>query len=797
MAPALAPALVSQFDRRVERLNRLHSWWSLLRTARASVFVLLLAALALVLPEQTADELVALSQMRVEPVAGVSVPGVVLLQAALGFLALSAWYWTKAALVARLAASEARDGALDGRAVPSVQNRAAFDAAPRVVFLAGALLGLFLLWRGFSWTHALSVGLWAAPAYVLIRWFAPDAVAPGRCRRARLDTLQPRRNPVAAVGLGLRRTWALLLMAPFGPAVSVPLLLIGVVPFAWGAVEGYLRLWPGYPGLPALAAQVFQGPSVAMLGLALMIAPLTVVVFAVDGLRVEVEILHRRIGLSRPPLITFLLVWSVAAPVVFSLHAIRTVSPSREVIAPGARAPLGQFLDTWAQACGGDDSRPLRPIVVAVSGGASRAAIWGAHVLAAVQQTAAGTPNSGVFAVSSVSGGSLGAAAYMAVMRAAPQRCGASAGMPSALLEALDNDRLGSDALGPLLAGALLNDVPRALFSPIAALVRGADGWTPRGGDRAEALERAFEHLWRSDLQTIPGATARVPEFSAPFLSLFYRRDHSLVPGMPVWITNGTDVATGERSLTEPFGSVGPLGMAWPFRGSSDVIGMLDADVPISTAINNSARFAYLEPAGELVSVNAAPHQIRQWTPEIVDGGYFDSEGLQTAYELARWLRTQHPLGYTVDPIIVQASADGDLELAAQDSVVRCPDVPVDRPMDGDKRPAPVQLLVPLLGLFNAREAHTAVLLREVRDRFCGAASAERRFFHFYLFQVNGRELPLNWLLSPANVRDIVAQLPLPGPADPPDAGGNAVELAGLRAALHGRTAEADTAAAQ
>jgi len=765
---------------------RLHSWRSLVRTARAPIGILVLASIGLVLPKQTADELNALSDMQAQPML---LPGVVLLQVSLGLLALSAWYWAKAAFSARFGA----DDSLETRPGMETADRAAFEAVPRIVFLGGVLLAAFLLWRGFSWVQALSVAVWGVPAYILIRWHAPVCTRALE-RRARLHRLRSTSNlrvwPLVAAG----RVRALLILAPFGSRVSVPLLIAGILPFVWGAIEGYVRLWPSYPGLPAYAAQVFPGPSVALIGLALLIAPFSALIIAADGFRMETVILSRLTGFARPPVMTCLVVWTAAAPLLFSLHTVRTVEPSRQVVAAAARAPLDAFLADWIKACGQNQDAVLHPIVVAVSGGASRAGIWGAHVLAAVQAAAAGAPNAGVFAVSSVSGGSLGAAAYLAVMQAAPRRCGPGSDAVSTTLERLDTQRLGGDGLGPLLAGALLNDMPRALFAPAAAMVRAAFGQSPRGGDRAEALERAFEHLWRADLAADPNA-AGVPGFSAPFLSLFYDDKRALRPGMPIWITNGTDVTSGGRVLTEPFGSLGDV--AWPFRAATDAIGLLDADVPISTAINNSARFAYLEPAGELVSVVSAPRQMRGQTAQLIDGGYFDNEGLQTAYEMALWLQDQHPQGRSIEPIIVQATANADLALAAKDEVVRCPNAPVDIPTGITKGPKVLELLAPVLGLYNVRQAHTAVLLREVRDHYCDVRPRIRHFFHFYLFQGEAQDIPLNWLLSAASVGAIRAQLPLGEPGGVDDQGGNTIELAGLRAALYERPAKGETAEAR
>lgn len=61
---------------------------------------------------------------------------------------------------------------------------------------------------------------------------------------------------------------------------------------------------------------------------------------------------------------------------------------------------------------------------------------------------------------------------------------------------------------------------------------------------------------------------------------------------------------------------------------------------------------------GELAQVGKPDGEPTQ----IIDGGYFENEGLQTALELARWLRSLHVTNDKngVDPIIIEATADAD-----------------------------------------------------------------------------------------------------------------------------------------
>jgi hypothetical protein len=92
-------------------------------------------------------------------------------------------------------------------------------------------------------------------------------------------------------------------------------------------------------------------------------------------------------------------------------------------------------------------------------------------------------------------------------------------------------------------------------------------------------------------------------------------------------------------------------------------------------------------------------------------------------------------------PIIVQATGDGEAKTADWD-LITC-----RRGADGayiaSKRSG-LQLLAPLVGLYKVRGGHSAVLLRQAHDQYCAD-----RFFHFYLPGTDdGRDIPLNWVLS-------------------------------------------------
>ena len=154
---------------------------------------------------------------------------------------------------------------------------------------------------------------------------------------------------------------------------------------------------------------------------------------------------------------------------------------------------------------------------------------------------------------------------------------------------------------------------------------------------------------------------------------------------------------------------------------------------------------------------------------ELIDGGYFENEGLQTAIDLADWLAAKSgsdlARGREVRPIIVQATGDGSV--VTRDQIVRCDSRPDDPEIISVTR-RPPQLLAPLLGLYNVRGGHSAVLLRDARQAYCpGDGNQEKRFFHLYLTARGDREVPLNWILSDDWAAYILSAMDAKGSGNP------------------------------
>ena len=750
------------------------SWGSMFRTCRAAVGLLVFTAFGVIIPSQTADMLGGFSDQGARDIwAGVA------FHFALWLLAFNAWHWSRAVLSARFKVPDTRASRAALGFSPSAQP--AIDSkvlvlAPRVLFCAAAGIGVAAAIRSFAWMVVLIIVVWTAASLALLHWrliiqlklFGKEDLT---------HATGPSNPPPSWIPAWLTGSWRtldeLVRHAPLGRRIAALLLSVAALLFIAGALETFLIDVSWWPKLPAVLGFAFPGPSAALLCLGLAIGPLTVLTYEADRFRWSGRFLSIPWQLRRPPVFTILLTVIMLTTTLLNLHGVRVVSADKASLSPSRRESLETMFVKWAAACA-PKAGTVRPIVVALSGGASRAGLWGARVLREVDAKAA-AGGTAIFAISSVSGGSLGAAAYTAIL--AGQPAGSSCRLnpeSTTQLDAALIAALRSDALVPLLAGALFGDVPRGLIGAPAYLLRLAADWLQakpthgmRGGDRAEALERAFEQNWSYATAALPAGTGKPASFSQPFLSLFHD-DSKLREGVPIWIANGTDAQNGGRVLTVPFDSRG-----WPFPGAHDALSLLGRDIPISTAIDNTARFPFLSPAGELSPVTPDP---KTYPTQLIDGGYFDNSGLLTALDLARWLEQDGSkvLHRLVEPILVQATADAD-DGIKESQIVRC-GVQLDDDSGrsiGTSRP--IQFLAPFLGLYATRSGHASIILREASTRYCGGGN-QQAFFHLYLYRKEDEDVPLNWVLS-SKMADYIWHKAL-------GKGGNPAQLTALARAL-------------
>jgi len=278
-------------------------------------------------------------------------------------------------------------------------------------------------------------------------------------------------------------------------------------------------------------------------------------------------------------------------------------------------------------------------LIVATAGGGIRAAYWTATVLEKLEgdfEIGGGSVRPYLFAISGVSGGSVGAAAFEAALtqrdenRCKPAKPGDVAARPGDEACPPATDFLKEDFLAPALAGLVFRDTPASFLPDFSQ------------GDRGTALERTFE-------QASNGLLAR------PFLNLFPYRDGAIANGgqpplwRPILLLNATHEETGNRIIASHV-----LIERNVFADSLDELHELGKDVRASTAAHNSARFTYVSPAGDL-----------GWDRgSLIDGGYFENFGALTALELAHAATSalNDKQDKKVRLVILMISSDPDLD---------------------------------------------------------------------------------------------------------------------------------------
>ena len=404
-------------------------------------------------------------------------------------------------------------------------------------------------------------------------------------------------------------------------------------------------LWPVAVILASFALFVAITAFPAAVGQTL--GPAAIVFAAVSGVIPTLAVLPQIASTFRVPATGALLLWAIlCSPLNDGQHEVgrRAFGISAEPLDPDSRPPLEFAFQQWvANAPGAAENTPKRAIIVATEGGASRAGYWTALALDRLQLE---DPlfRRQVFAISSISGGSLGVMEWVK-----------SADVTDGKLRAgLIDQFTGADHLGPALAGNLFPDAFQR-FLP-----------TPVLPDGAETIEKGFERSWHTACQEAKCSDDRLDQ---SFLGLWRNLNHA--PWRPLMLIGGTNEETGRRILTAPVTFSGIF-------DADDFYGLSHKDVMQSTAILNGARFPWVSPPGLIVRRCGNYH--------IVDGGYFDASGIETARELAVWIRAKHS---DVQPVILILKYDEASDESSAPS-----------------KPVANDLMGPLVGLYSARVAH-------------------------------------------------------------------------------------------
>src|SRR5215510_10585788 len=430
-----------------------------------------------------------------------------------------------------------------------------------------------------------------------------------------------------------------------------------------------------------------------------------------------------------------LVVWLLATlAVVFSLfdfannHRVRRV-PYLAQTAP-TTPKLSDTFQNWYQARTDQSKFSGRyPVyVVAAQGGGIYAAMHAAHFLGYMQ---ARCPNFAhhLFAISGVSGGSVGAATFAAVMKDAERR--GAIQIPDTGCTSPDHvgdddsisavQVLDGDFWSPLQAMWLFPDLLQQ-FLPMRVEIF----------DRARALEHGLEASWQksvtgNDLYGPRVLDKSVNTMAEPFLSLWpHGFDKSLFT--PALVLNTTEVDTGRRRLISPFTFEGLSDLRF-FPVSCKSEGKIEA-LPLSTAAVLSARFPWITPTGWYYdpSTDGDCTSPEKSVTKLSDGGYFEASGVATALDLAHSLKN----------IIDQRGLNVDIKLVILTSGGFASDT-----ADGLD-----EALDPIRTMLNASEARGYIEVgRAEQADFARAASQSGAVLKLRL-EERGYPLPLGWSLS-------------------------------------------------
>jgi len=336
--------------------------------------------------------------------------------------------------------------------------------------------------------------------------------------------------------------------------------------------------------------------------------------------------LPQRFGVGNWAIAPLLLLLLVGQP---AERALRT-APIEQQALP-TLPTLHQHHANWRQGLP-DAQSPV--FLVAAAGGGLRAAYWTGGLLAAMDDRTCGRFGDHIFAVSGVSGGSVGLSAYLAqrkVWAAKPEAERCQGGRVEELQRFLRRDYL-----GPVAGSLLFAEVAQA-FIPFSYLRM----------ERGTTLADAMAHGWRD---TFRGAGADLLE--RPFLDVMsVRPDDSF--RMPAVYLNATTVESGKRAVAANV-QLGAM-RADPLFFEANVsrgTRLQTTDLSLVDAAVNSARFPGISPPGKVMGCFPMPGHVAGtedacrdagfgvWG-HLVDGGFFENSGLETLMDAWRELIDQ------------------------------------------------------------------------------------------------------------------------------------------------------------
>ena len=422
---------------------------------------------------------------------------------------------------------------------------------------------------------------------------------------------------------------------------------------------------------------------------------------------------------TRMPVLTLVLLLAVVSSIWNDNHDIRILSADGNRDRDTLETALSKWHDQVIKKYG---NRPQYPLfIVTAEGGGIRAAYWTSIVLGSLQDKDPSFADH-VFAISGVSGGSVGAAVFSALLTDDTAR-----GQNVQRSEEI----LGQDFLSPAIAAMLYPDFAQRFCPfPIKFL------------DRGQWLEKSWEQAWR---QTARKHGHDDNRFAEGFRSLWKEGN----PYVPTLFLNATSVERGNRVIASNIQINSD-----EFLASDDLMTKIvpATDVPLSTAAHLSARFTYVSPAARFVSDNS----------HAVDGGYFENSGATTGVDILRKIgllqrdpdpNKQAIVANVVPKVIMISNSPVGTAFWEQ----RCPDKnnkekenrTIQRELS-HRNPSSFleDALAPVYSLLNTRDARGVYAQRAIGYVNNGFSLDPKKQVYFFSLAQTTVPLPLGWMLS-------------------------------------------------
>ena len=476
-----------------------------------------------------------------------------------------------------------------------------------------------------------------------------------------------------------------------------------------------------------------------------LVGPLGIVFLAASGWVAfgSIVLIYPTYRYHLPSLFLILMVLTGLFSIWNDNHEVRTLTDADSNV---ARSSVTDFFSDWLEYRNSAiQARGDYPVfIVAAEGGGIRAAYWTAAVLGALQNA---EPRFAchVFAISGISGGSLGAAVFSALVADLAEddeiHCNGSSDSAVNRFGRAHLDFLGEDFLSPALAGMLYPDVVQRFLPTSGNLAL---------PDRATYLESALEQEWSAQ------ESLNSDRFANDFLDLWASKRTTYI--VPALFLNGTWVESGSRVVTS---NLRPGSNR--FVELDDMLDVFQRKINLATAVHMSARFTYLSPAGMIETPNGMQH--------VVDGGYFENSGALTATEIYQTLvdycstsaLCKNKIRFVAliisnNPVSANANRGSDLQYfeyqKPECKQIRIPPDQRDGVVNNVTGPLALkEALSPVWTLFQTRTARG--LHAEDRLR---ATIGPCNTIRFQLRDNDDLKIPLGWVLSDASQQNIASQ---------------------------------------